>query len=235
MEHRQEKLEKRYEGVAPMPYIERRRKDQLEIFNYYHVSGFTHPQMVVVSHRGLENMSWGLIPYGSADEKIANFTLNARSEEIFETRSYKNLIHHKRCILPITGFFERRHINNKKIPYFIQIPEEDIFSLGCIFDAHQDKTTGKLMNTFSIITTQAVGIMETIHNTKLRMPLILNPDYEAAWLDNTVSKEDIIEMMQPYQGDLKAKTISTEINFSKSDRNKWDILNEVRYPDVPAL
>lgn len=46
-----------------------------------------------------------------------------------------------------------------------------------------DKSTGKLLHTYTILTTEANELMSKIHNTKKRMPVILHPDQEAAWLN----------------------------------------------------
>lgn len=201
--------------------------------SYYFVSGFEHPDLVVLTKTGFEVMSWGLLPFGASDVKIRNSTLNARSEEIFETRSYKGSIHQHRCILPVTGFVEFREVNKKKYPYLIH-QEGDIFGLGCIYAQATDPISRKIIRTFSIVTTEANPIMEVIHNNARRMPLVIPYDFEAAWINPMISETDIKELMQPFYGNLKAYSISTDANNSRNDRNKYDILHEVKY-DIPPV
>jgi putative SOS response-associated peptidase YedK len=47
------------------------------------------------------------------------------------------------------------------------------------------------MNTYSIITVEANEFVSHIHNTKKRMPLILEPDEALQWIDNELSEEGI--------------------------------------------
>jgi putative SOS response-associated peptidase YedK len=82
--------------------------------------------------------NWGLIPGWVKDEKqakdISNMTLNAIGETVFEKPSFRNSIRSKRCLLGINGFFEWRDVGGKKYPYYVQVKEEEIFSLGCLWE-----------------------------------------------------------------------------------------------------
>ncbi|MFO0323131.1 MAG: SOS response-associated peptidase family protein [Bacteroidota bacterium] len=44
-----------------------------------------------------------------------------------------------------------------------------------------DKTTGEIRNTYTIVTTKAIGIMKEIHNSKNRMPITLRKERD--WLN----------------------------------------------------
>ena len=80
-------------------------------------------------------------------------TLNARADTIFEKPSFREPIMKKRCIVPSTGYFEWRHEGANKIPYYIYVKDEPIFSMAGIYDRWLDKDTGEEHKTFSIITT----------------------------------------------------------------------------------
>jgi putative SOS response-associated peptidase YedK len=54
-----------------------------------------------------------------------------------------------------------------------------------LFDEWSNRDTGEVLNTFTIITTRANPMMEVIHNTMKRMPVILSADNEQRWLDIT--------------------------------------------------
>lgn len=71
-----------------------------------------------------------------------------------------------------------RDFNKKKYPYFIHLKDREVFSLGGIYESWANRETGELHNTYSIVTTAVNNLMATIHNTKLRMPLILSPERE---------------------------------------------------------
>jgi len=62
-----------------------------------------------------------------------------------------------------------------------------------------DKRTGEIRNTFSLLTNQANELMAKIHNTKQRMPVILHPDDESAWLAGS----DYKQFAYPYETSLQ--------------------------------
>jgi putative SOS response-associated peptidase YedK len=57
------------------------------------------------------------------------------------------------------------------------------FAFAGLWSEWVDKSTGELVHTYTILTTEANELMSKIHNTKKRMPVILHPDQEAAWLN----------------------------------------------------
>ena len=105
-------------------------------------------------------------------------TLNARADTIFEKPSFREPIMKKRCIVPSTGYFEWRHEGANKIPYYIYVKDEPIFSMAGIYDRWLDKDTGEEHETFSIITTDTNSLTDYIDNTKHRMPAILTQEEE---------------------------------------------------------
>ena len=146
--------------------------------DYFLVYGFSHPKLPIIKQGVIELSEWGLIPSFAVNEEkaneLANMTLNARSDTIREKPSYKKSIVSQRCLLVVDGFFEWRHENNRKIPFYIYPKDETVFYMGCIYNSWVNKLTGEVRDTFSIITTAANPLMEYIHNSKKRMPLILS-------------------------------------------------------------
>ena len=68
---------------------------------------------------GFRTMRWGLVPSWAKSVKDADkySMINAKSEEITEKRSYKSAFQKRRCIIPISGFFEWKRSEKNKIPY----------------------------------------------------------------------------------------------------------------------
>jgi putative SOS response-associated peptidase YedK len=213
---------------------------EIEFPQYYHVSGFAHPELPLIKQDGIFMSKWGLIPPWIKDLKqalsIRAQTLNAVSETIFEKPSYKMSIFKKRCLLGVNSFFDSRDVETKKYPYLIKVKDENVFSLGCIYSEWTDNSSGEKLNTFSIVTTEANPLMAQVHNLKKRMPLIIPRELEKEWLNPELSQEQIKELMVPYDaGNMTAFTISKEVNSSKAFRNKPEILNPVQYPKLPEL
>ena len=161
-------------------------------------------------------MKWGLVPFwvkdNDAAKDIALKTLNAKSETIFTTPSFRESIVKKRCLIFIDGFYEWEHAGKETIPYFIYMPNHKPFAVGGIWSQWVDKKTGELLETCSIITTPANELMSKIHNTKKRMPMILNPENWDVWLDTDTKNETLQRLMHPLpDGQLLAHRISNLI------------------------
>lgn len=199
--------------------------------NIYFSNGFTNPYWGIITCNNKSEISlfsWGLIPFWVKNEseaqKIRKLTLNAKTETVFEKPSFKNSIKNKRCLVPSTGFFEWRHENDKKIPYFIKTKDE-IFSFAGIFDSWLNKSTGEIVNTFAIITTKANSIMSFIHNTKQRMPIILKAKNESKWLEDNLTTNDIIKTLEPIEDE---NMISYRLfpDFQKYNYNDPELIKE---------
>lgn len=168
----------------------------------FHASAFNCPQFPIITEaEEIQEYRWGLIPHWTKTitdaEKIRKKTFNARAESIFQKPSFRQAIKTQRCIVPSTGFFDWRHENGKKTPYFISLKKEDIFSIAGIYDEWKNPETGQTISTFSIITTKANPLMRYIHNTNFRMPVILPREEEEKWLYPILKKNDIEKMLQP--------------------------------------
>ena len=196
----------------------------------YRVNAFSFPDCpIVTAELELQSFRWGLIPFWTKDEKqadeIKRMTLNARADTIFSKPSFREPIRSKRCIVPSTGYFEWRHEGIRKIPYYIYVKDEPIFSMAGIYDSWLDKSTGEAISTFSIITTEANPLTDYIHNTKHRMPAILSREDEEMWLDPALDKADIGELLLPFPADLMDAYI-IDRNFLKKPADDPSILDK---------
>lgn len=213
-----------------------RKSDIVEIYQdilneQYHVNAFNYPKCPIITESDeIQVFNWGLIPFWTKDEKnaeeIKRMTLNARADTIFEKPSFREPIMKKRCIIPSTGYFEWRHEGKKKIPYFIFLKDEPIFSMAGIYDSWLDKKTGEVKQTFSIITTDANPLTDYIHNTKHRMPAILSKEEENRWLDSSLSKTEIDSLLNPYEAD-KMDAYIVENDFINKASTDPSILQRV--------
>lgn len=185
-------------------------------------SGFDLPYLPVLSTLDPETIDvfrWGLVPaWAKADDikSHAQHCLNARSDGLETTPSYRDAWKAgQRCILLCDGFFEHRHekIGTKTVKPLYEVKRDDEMpiALGCVFATWQNPSVGsdKLV-TFSIITTDANELMSFVHNSALRMPLVLDRKDWALWLSNAPYNDPRIKaLVQPY-GDtgLKADRLS---------------------------
>ena len=82
---------------------------------YYRTPATTfHPQRTFglfarlsnLANRELLQMRWGLIPSWTKDPKKAPLNNNARAETVADKPSFKSAYKSRRCIIPVTGFYE---------------------------------------------------------------------------------------------------------------------------------
>ncbi len=206
-----EKLKSRFQVVAP---------STLEP-NY----NVTPGQMMPVIKSGnsgppvMALMKWGLVPFWAKDPKIGYRLINARDDGIFDKPTWRKSILRRRCLVPADGFYEWKASKEGKVPFFIHPKQVDIFSFAGIWDLWKD-SEGRELESYSIITTNPNKEMTKIHD---RMPVILSPDDEAAWLDGSLdSRVDLEQFLHPYSdGFLEMYEVSDEVN---SPRNNYPSL-----------
>jgi len=168
-------------------------------------------------------MEWGCIPFYVKDEqgfaKQRTTMLNARAERVMGDRSsYWYKIRNRRCLIPVSAFYEHREVPGikNKIPYHISFKNEELFFLPGLYSVAElaDKQTGELKKrwTFTIITTEANSLMKQIHNSgtnKERMPLMVPFEMAKQWLDEN-DDEAILNSILDHKvssEDLKYKTV----------------------------
>ena len=224
-----EELQNRYGATLIDP-------DKYRPSYYYHAFGL--PSLPVICSdepKMIQLLKWGLIPSWTKSIDQANIvkykTFNARSESIESKPSFSSSFRSKRCIIPVAGFFEWQHVGDQKIPWYIYHSEYEIFSFAGLYDKWVESSTGEIHSTFSIVTTDANDLMEGIHNSGKRMPVILNKSSESRWLDLTIAGEEALKMLVPCPADLlRAHTISPLINSRTSDRNVREVIQPYNYP-----
>ena len=114
--------------------------------------------------------------------------------------------------------------------------DTEIFCLAGIYDTWVNKATGEVLNTCSMVTTEANALMAKIHNVKLRMPLILPIECEKNWIDPNLTVEEIKNLMQPIDENLiQAYSISRRITSKTLNPNAPETLERIDYPELRLI
>ena len=150
-------------------------------------NGFEFPKTPVISNQDTSRINlfqWGLIPSFAQNDSIKRYTLNARIETLTEKPSFKNYIEN-RCLIIADGFYEWKWLDPKgkmKQKYLVTAPVCELFTFAGLWSEWVDRQTGDIIKTYTIVTTEAQGLMRDIHNSKMRMPVILAYELEKDWL-----------------------------------------------------
>lgn len=223
-----EEIEERYGVNFPDKY-------RYEPSYYYHA--FALPQIPALCSGDPGNiriLKWGLIPSWIKTEseaaEIRLKTFNAKAETLETKPSFSSSFKSKRCIIPVKGFFEWQQVGKEKIPWYIYSAENEIFTIAGIWSEWVQSSTGEVLRTFSVITTEANDLMAEIHNSKKRMPVILSRSEEKNWIDLSLSASEAFQMLKPCPSDiLKAHTISPLVNNRMANKNTPEVIKPYNY------
>ncbi len=185
----------------------------------------TQPVAVVTNHadggRRLEAFRWGLIPFWAKDPAIGNRMINARAETLAEKPAFKNALVRRRCLIPADGFYEWKKEARGRQPMYARVKTGDgLFAFAGLWEEWRDPAAEKdapPLRSCAIITVAPNALMAPIHD---RMPAILRPDDEAAWLNtqNGRALGDILPLLAPYADDaMEAFAVSRLVNAPAND------------------
>ncbi len=189
-------------------------------------SGFEHPKLpICTDSERWELAQWGLIPAWAKTEQqqteIQALTLNARSETAFEKPAFKDAWSKRPCLILANGFFEWQHRGQERIPYYISHQTATHLWFAGLYE--DVKIGPQWQRTYTLLTTEARGIMTEIHHTKNRMPVMLPEANLSEWLHGSVA--DRTQLCLPNDPDfLTAHRVNPLLNKNSPDRNaSWAI------------
>ena len=118
-------------------------------------------------------MSWGFISPWSKDpfDKKRTRPYNARSETVDEKKLFRGSWKYKRCLLPASGFFEKK--------YRIRKANYETFWLGGIW-SKWISPDGFEIESCCVLTTKPNKLIKPLHH---RMPVIVPYGYEEQWIE----------------------------------------------------
>lgn len=162
----------------------------------------------------LSIVQWGLIPSWSKDPKIGYKMINARSETVHEKPSFRTPFKYRRCLIPSSGFYEWVKTDDGKQPYFIHLPEQEVFAFAGLWEIW-NSPEGEQVWTCTILTTQANEKISSLHH---RMPVILDKEARDIWLDKETESGELRMLFAPYDGNkMDYYPVSKAVNHVKND------------------
>ncbi len=165
--------------------------------------------------REIREMRWGLIPRWSKDGQSPYSMINARAETVAEKPSYRGPLRTRRCLIPADGFYEWQKTNRgKKQAWFITGTDGNPLGFAGLWEVW--KNSNETIESCTIITTTANDVLRPIHH---RMPVILEGDDYAAWLD--VAKVDhtqALGLLVPCRDQLlESRPVGTLVNNARNE------------------
>jgi putative SOS response-associated peptidase YedK len=166
--------------------------------------------------REMAGCKWGLIPYWAKDPKIGNNLINAKAETISEKPSFKHAFAKRRCLIPADGFYEWKSDEvGSRVPQWISRRDRASFAFAGLWAALPTRDQSQVLHSCTIVTCAPNGLISPIHD---RMPVILAPDSEAAWLDPGLEPEELLALLAPAPDDLlSVRAVSDAVNDVRQD------------------
>jgi putative SOS response-associated peptidase YedK len=143
--------------------------------------------------------------------------INARAETILEKPSFREAFRSRRCIVPVSGFYEWvRVAKGAKQPFYFYLKEKEVFGFAGLWEEWLDKETGEALETCTIITTEANEVLKPVHD---RMPVILKSDYYEEWLNPKMKDTTKLQnLLAPYPADeMSSHAVSRAVNSPSED------------------
>jgi len=137
-----------------------------------------------------------LLGWGFKVDWDAKPLINARAETLSAKATFRPLLQ-RRCLVPATAYFEwSRASGGAKQKTRIHVEDAELFAMAGLIGADGDSVT--------IVTCAPAPGIAMIHD---RMPAILTPEDEAAWIDAGRTFTDVENLLRPYDRGLRADNV----------------------------
>jgi putative SOS response-associated peptidase YedK len=211
----------RYSLATPTPADVRARfpvGESIEIRQRYNVAPADDVLAVTVDREGSprgELLRWGLVPAWAERQDIGLKMINARAETVAERPAFRRAYERYRCLILADGFYEWRPTPGaRKQPFHISCADEPMFAFAGLWSIWHAPDGGTLRSC-TILTVAANAAVAPLHD---RMPVILPPGSESAWLDPATTKPELTELLAPLAPDRTAlRPVSDAVNDARYD------------------
>jgi putative SOS response-associated peptidase YedK len=188
----------RYTLSAPDPAALRDRfpiGESIEIRRRFNIAPGDDVLAVTTDREGAPRgdlLRWGLVPSWAKRPDTGMKMINARLETVAERPAYRLAFERFRCLIVADGFYEwQPRPSRPKQPFHITRGDRAPFAFAGLWSIWYGEDGAKL-RTCTILTTAANSTIAGLHD---RMPVILAPGAETAWLDVQTPRELLPEIL----------------------------------------
>lgn len=220
----------RYTLTAPDPAQLRARfglSETLEIRPRYNVAPGDQILAVTTDRLGAaraESLRWGLVPAFLPEPPASGSMINARAESVADKPAFRGAFSRYRCLIPADGFYEwarpgdepgspapRRSV---KAAFHITRRDHEPFAFAGLWSVWHRGAPEEIRSA-TIITTAANATIAPLHD---RMPVILEPGDEAAWLDRATPAPVLHELLAGLSADeVMTRRVGPAVNQARHD------------------
>lgn len=125
-------------------------------------------------------MRWWLTPSWSEGPSTRYSMFNARSETAARSPAFRGPYRQRRCVVPVTGFYEWARQDGRRLPYYLKPHDAPGLLLAGLWDRWKHPESGEEMDSFAVLTVPAAPEMAFVHS---RQPLMLSMVDARRWMD----------------------------------------------------
>lgn len=172
--------------------------------------------LLIVVQKGEERrmgtVRWGFLPWFARGATDGPRSINARAESVATRPAFRDAFRRHRCLVAADGFYEWRREGRARQPYFVRLRSHRPMALAGLWERWRP-AEGEPLLTGLVITCPARGRLARVHD---RMPVILDRDAAARWLDPEL--DDPAALLVPYPDDaLELFPVSARVNSPRND------------------
>jgi putative SOS response-associated peptidase YedK len=211
----------RYTLATPDPAAIRARfpvGGSVDIVPRYNVAPGDQVLAVTTDSQGAprgELLRWGLVPPWAEGAQTGLKMINARVETVAARPAYRRAFERFRCLIIADGFYEWRSLpNGYKQPHHIARSDGEPFAFAGLWSIWRAEG-GRTLRSCTIITTAANDAVAQLHD---RMPVILAPEHETAWLDPITPPKLLHQLVEGIPAaDIAIRPVSSAVNDARYD------------------
>jgi putative SOS response-associated peptidase YedK len=218
----------RYTLATPDPADIRARfavGESIEIRRRYNVAPGDDVLAVTTDREGHPRgdlLRWGLVPTWAKGPDTGLKMINARLETAPERPAFRRAFERYRCLIVADGFYEwradpavgTRARRGSKQPFHITRADGEPFAFAGLWSIWYGDDDEKIRSC-AILTVPANAAIAPLHD---RMPVILEPEAEAAWLDASTPRELVTEIAAGLpSSDVALRAVGQAVNDARYD------------------
>jgi putative SOS response-associated peptidase YedK len=171
-------------------------------------------------HRVLSMVRWGLVPSFADEVGVGSPRINLRVESLGSTRSRREALASRRCLVVVDGFYEWTHDKPRRVPYYVKRVDARPMALAGLWDVWRGPGPGggaERLESCAIVTVPARAPVSKVHD---RMPLVVPPGLVEQWLDparTTPADLSLVLGAVVTEGELESYAVHPRVNSTSED------------------
>lgn len=170
----------------------------------------------------LQSLKFGMTPFyateslnlinarAEGDKNMKDDPNYTGSKSIFLQKTFQKPMQSQRCIIVADAYYD---LKNPKRPYLIYLQNRNrSFAFAGIYDRCEDPMSKEIIESFTIITTTANRMLQSI-GVK-RMPVILSRSNKLAWIKASNHLSDVLQLLVAYPAEkMNGYPVSEIVNI----------------------